>query len=88
MSTVRLSRCPDLPSGHQDPFYLRVILSRPPQWARWLMMPQPFYMFVEPFLPAEIRDKVVFAKNLDELLSYVDEEHLPEDLGGKAKAKG
>lgn len=45
-------------------------------------------MFVEPFLPAEIREKVVFAKNLDELLSYVDEEHLPEDLGGKAKSKG
>lgn len=48
----------------------------------------PFYKFVEPFLPAEIRDKVVFAANLDELLQYVDAEHLPEDMGGKAAAKG
>ncbi|GAA99994.1 uncharacterized protein L969DRAFT_610157 [Mixia osmundae IAM 14324] len=56
-----------------------ILIYQPPFYFR------PFYAFVEPFLPAEIRDKVVFVSNPKELDKYVSLDNLPKSLGGNVE---
>ncbi|PIA17066.1 CRAL/TRIO domain-containing protein [Coemansia reversa NRRL 1564] len=42
-----------------------------------------FWNLIRPFLDANLSARIVFAKTIDDVLTFVDEDQLPEELGGR-----